>query len=113
MHNGIVADLKLNFDDEKSPVIATEFVGTSITSQGPNEKITVASMLRNPHLKFSNGAQRGYTTFDLTPAQCSVRMRTLSRVTDPQATISTLAAFSVENGHAGARRDELFDEWPM
>ena len=105
VHNGIVADLKLNFDDEKSPVIATEFVGTSITSQGPNEKVTAASMQRNPHLKFSNGAQRGYTTFDLKPAQCSVRMRTLSRVTDPQATISTLAAFAVENGHAGARRD--------
>ena len=50
VHNGIVANLKLNFDDEKSPVIATEFVGTSITSQGPNEKITVASMQRNPHL---------------------------------------------------------------
>ncbi len=105
VHNAIVADLKLDFDDAKSPVIATEFVGTSITSQGPNEKITETALRNNPHLKFSNGMQRGYTAFDVTPAQCHARIRTLSRVTDPRATISTLAAFVVENGAAGARQD--------
>ena len=35
LHNAIVADLKVDFDDAKSPVIATEFVGTSITSRQP------------------------------------------------------------------------------
>jgi alkaline phosphatase D len=49
VHNAIVADLKINFDDAKSPVVATEFVGTSITSQGPNQKITEAAMQNNPH----------------------------------------------------------------
>ena len=105
VHNAIVADLKLDFDDEKSPVIATEFVGTSITSQGPNEKITETALRNNPHLKFSNGTQRGYTAFEVTHAQCHARIRTVSRVTDPQATISTLAAFVVENGVPGARKD--------
>ncbi len=103
VHAGIVADLKVNFDDAQSPVIASEFVGTSITSQGPGAKFSEAVMQRNPHLKFHNGTQRGYTTFDVTPAQCTVRLRTLSKVTDPQATISDLAGFVVENGKAGAR----------
>ncbi len=105
VHNAIVADLKVDFDDVASPVIATEFVGTSITSQGPGAKITEAALQNNPHLKFSNGTQRGYTAFTVTPAHCNVRIRTLSRVTDPQATISTLAAFTVENGQPGAQRD--------
>ena len=104
MHTGIVADLKLNFDDPKSPAVATEFVGTSITSQGPNQKATEAAHQLNPHLKFLNGTQRGYTAFDLTAEQCTARMRRLSRVTDPQATISTLAAFVVESGRPGAQR---------
>jgi alkaline phosphatase D len=104
VHNAIVADLKLDFDDPKSPVVATEFVGTSITSQGPNQKITEAALQNNPHLKFSNGTQRGFTAFDVTSAQCTATLRALSRVTDPQATISDLAAFVVENGVAGARR---------
>ena len=104
VHNAIVADLKVDFDDAKSPVMATEFVGTSITSQGPNEKITTTALQNNPHLKFSNGTQRGYTTFDMTPAQCNARIRTVSRVTDPQATVSTLASFTVEHGKAGAQR---------
>ena len=103
VHTGIVADLKVNFDDPKSPVVATEFVGTSISSQGPGEKFTEASRQRNPHLKFSNGTQRGYTAFDMTPAQCTVKMRTLSRVTDPQATISDLASFVVVSGKTGAQ----------
>jgi alkaline phosphatase D len=104
VHAGIVADLKLNFDDPKSPVVATEFVGTSITSQGPNQRTTETAHQLNPHLKFLNGTQRGYTAFDLTPARCTVRMRALSRVTDPQATISTLASFAVENGKPGAHQ---------
>ena len=104
VHAGIVADLKVNFDDARSPVIATEFVGTSITSQGPNQKNSETSRQYNPHLKYHDGTRRGYTAFDLTPAQCTVRMRTLSRVTDPQARISDLASFIVESGKAGAQR---------
>ncbi len=104
VHNAIVADLKVDFDDAKSPVIATEFVGTSITSQGPNEKITAAALQNNPHLKFSNGTQRGYAAFDVTAAQCNARIRTVSRVTDPQATVNTLASFTVEHGKAGAQQ---------
>lgn len=104
VHAGIVADLKLNFDGPKSPVVATEFVGTSISSQGPGAKFTEAAVQRNPHLKFYNGTQRGYTAFDVTPTQCHVRMRALSNVTDPQATISNSAAFVVESGKAGAQQ---------
>ena len=104
VHAGIVADLKMNFDDPKSSVIATEFVGTSISSQGPGAKFTEAAIQRNPHLKFYNGTQRGYTAFEVTPARCHVRMRTLSGVADPQATISNLAAFVVESGKAGAQQ---------
>ncbi len=104
VHNAIVADLKVDFDDAKSPVIATEFVGTSITSQGPNEKITLLALQNNPHLKFSNGTRRGYTAFDVTPAQCNAKLRVVSQVTDPQATVSDLAAFVVENGKPGAQR---------
>ena len=103
VHTGIVADLKMNFDDPKSPVIATEFVGTSITSQGPGPKLSEAARQTNPHLKFHNGMQRGYTAFDVTPTQCTARMRVVSSVTDPQATISNLAGFVVAHGKAGAQ----------
>ena len=102
VHTGIVADLKVDFDDPQSPVVATEFVGTSISSQGPNLKTSEAARLNNPHLKFHDGTRRGYTAFDLTPAQCQVRMRTLSRVTDPRAVIKDAAGFVVETGKPGA-----------
>ncbi len=103
IHCGVVADLKLDFDDAKSPVVATEFVGTSITSQGPNLKNTEAARQNNPHLKWANGTQRGYTAFDVTPGRCTVRMRAVSSVADPQAAIRDLAVFVVESGRAGAQ----------
>ena len=34
IHTHWVNDLKVDFDDEKSPVVASEFVGTSISSSG-------------------------------------------------------------------------------
>jgi alkaline phosphatase D len=104
VHTGMVADLKVNFDEPESPVIATEFVGTSITSQGPRLKVTQATLQHNPHIKYANGTQRGYTAFDISPALCTVRMRALSSVTDPQATISEVAAFTVESGRPGAQQ---------
>ncbi|MBM3344112.1 MAG: alkaline phosphatase [Betaproteobacteria bacterium] len=104
IHCGVAADLKLNFDDEKSPVVASEFVGTSISSQGPSLKITEAHRQNNPHLKWMNGTRRGYAAFEVTPKHCTVRMRALSNVADPQATISDVAGFSVENGKAGVQQ---------
>jgi alkaline phosphatase D len=35
IHSFFANDLKLDFDDESSPIVATEFVGTSISSYGP------------------------------------------------------------------------------
>src|SRR5262249_4986924 len=75
VHMQVVADLKLDFNDPAAPVVATEFVGTSITSQGPSAKQLETWRAENPHIRYGNGTQRGYTTIDLTPARCTARMR--------------------------------------
>jgi alkaline phosphatase D len=38
IHTNFVNDLKLNFDDSKSPTVGVEFVGTSISSGGNGTK---------------------------------------------------------------------------
>ena len=104
IHMATVADLKIDFDDAKSPVVASEFVCPSITSQGPSQNRTEFLMRENPHLKFANGTRRGYLTLDLTPKRCTVRLRTVETVTEQNAPIRNLAIYAVEDGHPGAQR---------
>ena len=104
VHCNWVADLKPDFDDPKSPVVATEFCGTSITSQGPSTKQVLAWLAENPHLRYGNGARRGYVTMEIRPAACTATLRALDSEKRADSGIYALATFVVENGRPGAQR---------
>lgn len=102
VHMSVVADLKADFDDPRAPVIATEFVGTSISSQGmPRDRIE-AWQADNPHVRYANPTRRGYTAIELSSRRCAAHLRTLDDVKDPQSRIRTLVTFAVEAGRPGA-----------
>ena len=105
LHVFYAADLKTDFDDEKSPVVASEFVGTSITSQpGASEASLQALLPDNPHLKMINGARRGYVRVELTPARMRTDLQGMRSVADPRSEADTLATFVVEDGRPGVIR---------
>ena len=104
VHTSVVADLKTDFDDLKSPVVATEFVGTSIASQGIPEKSLDTWRSDNPHIRFANSTRRGYTVLEVTPQRCLARLRTVNEK-DPASPVQTLATWAVEDGRPGAQRD--------
>lgn len=106
IHSNWVNDLLEDFDDPDSPVVATEFVGTSISSGGdggPNAAYAEGVMRDNPFVKLHN-AQRGYVSCELTPGLWTARYRVLESVTRHGAPRLTLAEFVVENGRPGAER---------
>ena len=102
VHFNCVADLKADFDDPASPVVATEFCGTSITSQGPVQARLDALLPDNPHVRFANSEKRGYVVLELTERRCLAQLRALDSEKRPDSGLSTLAAFVVENGRPGA-----------
>jgi alkaline phosphatase D len=106
IHSNWVHDLKADFDNPASPTVATEFVGTSITSDFPMASIApvTAALPDNPHTKFFDGAFRGYVRCKLTRDRWQSDYRVVSTILDPNATISTLASFVVENGQPGAEQ---------
>jgi alkaline phosphatase D len=105
VHAFYVADLKPDFDDERSPVVATEFVGTSITSASSLSDAQLQALLPdNPHLKLASGARRGYVRVDLTPARLRADLQAMRTVTVRHAEADTLASFVVEDGRPGAVR---------
>jgi phosphodiesterase/alkaline phosphatase D-like protein len=55
-----VADLKPKFGDPNAPTVATEFVGTSVTSEGVPYEVFNGFLPENPHIKFLESHERGY-----------------------------------------------------
>jgi alkaline phosphatase D len=105
VHMYWVADLKPDFDDARSPVVATEIVGTSITSQNGRKQSDVdAIMADNPHIRYGNPTRRGYVRVEVTPARMQVDLRAMRAVTQPREAIDTVASFVVEDGRRGAVR---------
>ena len=103
-HTNFVADLKLDFSATRSRAVATEFCGTSVTSQGRPQSQSDVMLRENPHLKLVESDRRGYVVLDLTGATLTARLRVLSDVKMPTSTVSTRASFSVTAGTPGARR---------
>ncbi|HYM19007.1 MAG TPA: alkaline phosphatase D family protein [Micropepsaceae bacterium] len=102
IHSYWANDLKLDFDDPSSPTVATEFVGTSITSHPPPYEFFVKTLPDNPHVRFMESRVRGYVSVDLSPERMTTRLRRISDAKDPNASVSTLKTFVVESGNPGA-----------
>ena len=96
IHAFFANDLHLDFDDPASPVVATEFVGTSISSYPAPYALFAQAVPDNPHVRFCESRRRGYVSVDVDTKLMTTRLRVISDVTDPNATVSTLKTFVVE-----------------
>jgi alkaline phosphatase D len=103
VHQFNVADLKRDFDDPASPVVASEFVGTSITSQGWPQDTLNRFLPDNPHMKLMESRYRGYARVEVTAKEMRVELRAMETVKVRDAACSTLATFVVEDGKPGPR----------
>ncbi|MBU2417551.1 MAG: alkaline phosphatase D family protein, partial [Alphaproteobacteria bacterium] len=84
------------------PVVASEFVGGSITSLGMDMAVADRIKGLNPRMDLFDTSRRGYTRIDLTPARAEIAFRALDDARDLASPISTLKAWVVEDGRAGA-----------
>jgi alkaline phosphatase D len=104
VHHHAVADLKLDFDDPASPVLASEFCGTSITSQARAQKQLDAAREDNPHVKLADGRYRGYVGMDIESGKLKADLRAMESVAQRDAACGTLASFVVDSGRPGPQR---------
>ena len=83
MHSNYVADLKADYDDPRSPVVASEFCGTSITSLSLAQSRVDAAREFNPHIRYARSDQRGYVGFELDAKQLRASLQVVDRPADP------------------------------
>jgi alkaline phosphatase D len=102
VHANYVADLKLDFNDERGAALATEFCGTSISSLGlPQERLDRMRPF-NPHLRWARSDQRGYVRLSVTPAGLQAALRVVADARDEQSPVSTAASYAVDPRRPGA-----------
>jgi alkaline phosphatase D len=104
-HQNYAWDLKRDYADPTSPTVASEFVGTSITSGGDGADTTPEAqgfLAANPHMKFIN-TQRGYVRVNVNRERWQSDFRVLPYVQKPGAPVATRASFVVEDRVPGVQ----------
>lgn len=105
IHTNWVNNLRVDDRKAELPVVATEFVGTSITSggNGSDNPATFQSLrAENPCVQFFN-QQRGYVRCTVTKDTWQSDYFVVDQVTQPNGTVSKRASFVVEAGKPGAK----------
>lgn len=102
IHSFWTTDLHADANDLDSPIVATEFVGSSVTSDGPAFEAYKALLPLNPHVQFFDSRQRGYVSVEIAEQKMLTHFRVITDPRDPTATVSTLKSFAVEPGRPGA-----------
>jgi alkaline phosphatase D len=104
IHTNWVNDLRVDDRVTETPVVATEFVGTSISSggNGLREPKYLAELLsENPCVRYHN-AERGYVRCAVSPATWQSDYIVVEDVTRPGVPAVKRASFVVEAGKPGA-----------
>ena len=101
VHANYVADLRVHPERLETPIVASEFCGTSITSQGTRAETVQEIHAANPHIRFAESTRRGYVVIDLTRTGAEARLRVVDTVKESVSGISTRATFHVEEGRPG------------
>jgi alkaline phosphatase D len=106
VHSNWICDLRADWRNMKDPIVATEFVGTSITSGGDGMDMPPAAaayLKDNPHVNFYSN-QRGYVACTMNESKFTADYKVLDKVTVKDLPIKTRATYIVEDGHPGAQK---------
>jgi alkaline phosphatase D len=105
IHSNWANDLRVDDRKPETPIVATEFVGTSISSSGNGSKDysgLAKLMSDNPCVKFHN-RERGYVRCTVTPDNWKSDYVVVEDITKPGGNILTRASFVVEAGLPGVK----------
>lgn len=92
---------ELRLPERGGRIVATEFVGSSISSPGVPYGLFEKYAKANRHVRFFDSRYRGYVRCTISPERCVVDFRSMNEVASPHGEASTLASFFVENGRPG------------
>jgi alkaline phosphatase D len=104
IHAFLVNDVNARADDPTSPIVATELVTTSISSQGPAQERLDAWRPKNPNVHLARSDRRGYLRVAVAPDHLHADLVAVDDIRRDDSPTHVLAAFDVEDGRPGVVR---------
>lgn len=103
VHRNVAASLRRRAGDPGSPVVASEFVCTSVTSHGGSPEAVTRMLAANPDLLHARTGESGYAAVEVTRdgARCDFRTAPFPVRSDARLTVQ--ASVVVDAGRAGVR----------
>ena len=101
VHCNVAANLRLEPNNPQSPIVASEFVTTSITSRGLGDKPAAVIRESNADLLHYRSDERGYSLITITPSELRCDFRTTKFPAGSEAGLKTQASYVVKSGKAG------------
>lgn len=101
VHMNVAAYLRQEPNRPDSPAIATEFVGTSITSRGMGEKALATIRSSNSDVVFARADERGYSVITVTPDLLRCDFKTTAFPAGSERSFKTQASFGVKRDQVG------------
>jgi alkaline phosphatase D len=104
VHMNVAAQLRVQAHDERSPVVASEIVTTSVTSRGLGDKLLAQIRQSNPDILHARSDERGYTLLDVRPEGMSAEFRTTPNPARVDGVLKTQALWAIRSGVAGVHK---------
>ena len=104
VHRHVAANLRLRPNDARSPIVASEFVTTSVTSRGASEASMALLRASNPDVQHARGDERGYALIEVTALSARCDFRATPFPAQAGAQLRSQATFVTEVGRAGVQR---------
>ncbi len=101
IHAFQVANINAQANDITSPVIASEFTTTSISSFGFNQRSLDERLRVNPNILLADSSRRGYLLMDFMRERTHCDLVTVDTISEREARRGVMARYVVENGKPG------------
>ncbi len=105
VHRHVAANLRVRPNDPRSPVVASEFVATSVTTRGLAPAFNELIRESNTDILHARSDDRGYAQIEVSHRWLHFVARATPFPARDQATISTQVRFTIETGRAGPQKD--------
>ena len=101
VHRHMAAQLRGRANEPGAPIVAGEFVCSSVTSHGVSEAVMGLMRASNPDIVHGRSDERGYALIDVTAGAAACEFRATPFPAKAQARLTTQARFVIENGRPG------------
>ena len=102
VHAAMVNDITVG-PDPAGPVVATELLGSSVSSVKGNNAVFEAALARNPQVRYYNGRERGYLSCTVSPDQWRGDFWFVDNPLDADSDLTLAVSWAIDDGVLGAR----------